>query len=184
MVVCMSRMFAFVSTVVTVQGYVGMFVVYRGLLKVVGCISHCEVLCVVFLYSGCDVYCAFCPTCDACNCKYFSMAKMLVSSCRCCMFVSCVHPVQFVDAGWGCHRRPYGWGLHQSRFMIAFYMYRWPQVSLSVYAMLWLKGFFLTCRGFCSCVAKFWMWSLYVIFGFKVEPKTLVCNAMVVYVET
>ena len=36
----------------------------------------------------------------------------------CCMFVSCVHPVQalscvlhdlqFVNAGRGCHRRPYG----------------------------------------------------------------------------
>ena len=40
---CMSRMFAFMSAVMTVQG----FVVYRELLKVVGFISHCEVLCVV-----------------------------------------------------------------------------------------------------------------------------------------
>ena len=31
---CMSRMFAFMSAVVTVQGSVGMFVVYRELLKV------------------------------------------------------------------------------------------------------------------------------------------------------
>ena len=56
---CMSRMFAFMSAVVTVQGSVGMFVVYRELLKVVGFISRCEVLCVVYLYSGCDGYCAF-----------------------------------------------------------------------------------------------------------------------------
>ena len=33
---CMLRMFAFMSAVVTVQGSVGMFVVYRELLKVVG----------------------------------------------------------------------------------------------------------------------------------------------------
>ena len=56
---CMSRMFAFMSAVVTVQGSVGMFVVYRELLNVVGFIIRCEVLYVVYLYSGCDGYCAF-----------------------------------------------------------------------------------------------------------------------------
>ena len=59
----MSHMFAFMSAVVTVQGSVGMFVVYRELLKVVGFIGRCKVLCVVYLYSGCDGYCAFCLTC-------------------------------------------------------------------------------------------------------------------------
>ena len=48
-------------------GSVGMFVVYRELLKVVGFISRCELLCVVYLYSGCDGYCAFCLICDACK---------------------------------------------------------------------------------------------------------------------
>ena len=48
----MSRMFAFMSAVVTVQGSVGMFVVYRELLNVVGFFSRWEVLCVVYLYSG------------------------------------------------------------------------------------------------------------------------------------
>ena len=59
MLVCMSRMFAFVSAVVTVQGSVEMFVVYRELLKVVGFFSRCEVLCAVYLCSGCDGYCVF-----------------------------------------------------------------------------------------------------------------------------
>ena len=95
---CMSRMFAFMSAVVTLQGSVGMFVVYRELLKVVGFISRCELLCVVYLYSGCDGYCAFCLICDACNCRCFCMGRMLVSSCRCCMFVSCVYPVQALRA--------------------------------------------------------------------------------------
>ena len=34
--VCIWRMFVFMSVVVTVWGYVGMFVVYRPLLKIVG----------------------------------------------------------------------------------------------------------------------------------------------------
>ena len=43
-----------------------------------------------------------------------------VSSCRCCMFVACVHPVvvlhdlQFVNVGRGCNRRPYRRGILQS----------------------------------------------------------------------
>ena len=59
MLVCMSSMFAFMSAVVTVQGSEGMFVVYRELLNVVGLFSRCEVLCVVYLCSGCEGYCAF-----------------------------------------------------------------------------------------------------------------------------
>ena len=43
------------------------------------------------------------------------MGSVSVSSCICCVFVSCVHPVavlnaaclQFVNAGRGCKRRPY-----------------------------------------------------------------------------
>ena len=51
------------------------------------------------------------------------MGSVSVSSCRCCMFVSCVHPVavinaaflhdlQFVNAGRGCNRRPYRRGIY------------------------------------------------------------------------
>ena len=53
------------------------------------------------------------------------MGSVSVSSCRCCMFVSCVHPVavlnaafcmtcKFVNAGRGCNRRPYKIGILQS----------------------------------------------------------------------
>ena len=47
------------------------------------------------------------------------MGSMNVSSCICCMFVSCVHAVavlhdlQFVNAGRGCKRRPYGRDIYQ-----------------------------------------------------------------------
>ena len=37
-------------------GSVGVFVVYRELLNVVGFFSRCEVLCVVYLCSGCGKY--------------------------------------------------------------------------------------------------------------------------------
>ena len=56
------------------------------------------------------------------------MGSVSVSSCSCCMFVSCVHPVavlnaafcmtcslEFVNAGRGCNRRPYRRGILQSR---------------------------------------------------------------------
>ena len=59
------------------------------------------------------------------------MGSVNVSSCRCCMFVSCVHPVavlnaafdlQFVNAGRGCNRRPYRRGILQSRLITALYV--------------------------------------------------------------
>ena len=79
---CMSRMFAFMSAVVTVQGSVGMFVVYRELLKVVGFLSRCELLCVVYLYSGCDGYCAFCLICDACRRSHAASRVCVELSCH------------------------------------------------------------------------------------------------------
>ena len=75
-----------------------------------------------------------CKGYDGCFCLYFDtwiwrclcMRSMSVSSCRCCMFMSCVascgssqccvlHDLQFVNAGRGCHRRPYRRGILQSR---------------------------------------------------------------------
>ena len=74
---------------------------------------------VVFFY-------VFCLYCDAWSCRCSCMGSMSVSSCRFCLFVSCVHPVtvlnaailhdlQFVNAGRECKRRPYGRGILQSR---------------------------------------------------------------------
>ena len=36
--------------------------------------------------------------CEALNCRYSCMGSVSVSSCRCCMFVSCVHPVAILNA--------------------------------------------------------------------------------------
>ena len=52
---------------------------------------------VVCLRKGCvvDVLCLYC---DAWSCRCWCMGSMSVSSCRCCMFVSCVHPVAVLNA--------------------------------------------------------------------------------------
>ena len=40
----------------------------------------------------------FCLYCDAWSCRCSCMGSMSVSSCRCCMIVSCVHPVAVLNA--------------------------------------------------------------------------------------
>ena len=59
----------------------------RGLLKYDVC-----------LCSGCDGCCVFCLYCEAWSCRCSCMGSVSVSSCRCCMFVSCVHPMAVLNA--------------------------------------------------------------------------------------
>ena len=40
----------------------------------------------------------FCLYCDAWSCRCSCMGSMGVSSCRCCMFLSCMHPVAVLNA--------------------------------------------------------------------------------------
>ena len=42
--------------------------------------------------------CVFCLYCDAWSYRCSCMGSMSVSSCRCFMFVSCVHPVAVLNA--------------------------------------------------------------------------------------
>ena len=51
---------------------------------------------IVCLCKGCDVCCVFCLYCEAWNCR--CMGSVSVSSCRCCIVVSCVHPVAILIA--------------------------------------------------------------------------------------
>ena len=53
---------------------------------------------VVCLFKGCDGCCVFCLYCDALSCRYSCMGRMNVSSCRCCMFMSCVYSVAVLNA--------------------------------------------------------------------------------------
>ena len=42
-----------------------------------------------------DVFCLYY---DAWSCRYSCIGSMSVLSCRCCMFVSCVHPIAVLNA--------------------------------------------------------------------------------------
>ena len=53
---------------------------------------------VVCLCRGCDGCCIFCLYCEAWSCRCSCMGSVSVLSCRCCMFVSCVHPVAVLNA--------------------------------------------------------------------------------------
>ena len=53
---------------------------------------------IVCLCRGCDGCCVFCLYCEAWSCKSSCMGSVSVLSCRCCMFVSCVHPVAVLNA--------------------------------------------------------------------------------------
>ena len=74
-----------------------MFVVYRPLLKIMGFLSLEVLKYVVCLCKGSDGCCVFSLYCDAWICRYSCMGSMSVSSCRCCMVVSCVHPVAVLN---------------------------------------------------------------------------------------
>ena len=53
---------------------------------------------VVYLCKGCDGCCALCLYCDALSCRCSCMGRVSVSSCRCCIFVYCVHHVAVLNA--------------------------------------------------------------------------------------
>ena len=50
------------------------------------------------LCSGCDGCSVLYLYCEAWSCRCSCMGSVSVSSCTCCMFVSCVHPVAVLNA--------------------------------------------------------------------------------------
>ena len=64
----------------------------RGFLNI-GVLKYVLCLC-----KGCDACCVFCLYCEAWSCRCSYMGSVSVSSCRCCMFLSCVHPVAVLNA--------------------------------------------------------------------------------------
>ena len=48
----------------------------------------------VCVRGGMDVFCLYC---EAWSCRCWCMGNMSVSSCRCCMFLSCVHYVAVLN---------------------------------------------------------------------------------------
>ena len=66
------------------------------------CCSDCVNVCCVAVVVKNNVLvwecCVFCLYCEAWSCKCSCMGSVSVSSCRCCMFVSCVHSVAVLNA--------------------------------------------------------------------------------------
>ena len=114
------------------------------------------------------------------------MGSVSVSSCRCCMFVSCVHHVAVLNAAFcmtcyllmlvedaiGDHTEE---AYSRTGLITALY------VALSVSFCLphpVAVSDFMICRGLCACTEMLWMCVLYVSFGSKVRPRTVGCVAM------
>ena len=95
--VCIWRMFVFMSVVVIVWGVCGNVCCVAAVVKDSVFLSLGVLKYVVCLCRGCDGCCVFCLYCEAWSYRCSCMWSMSVSSCRCCMFVSCVHPVAVLN---------------------------------------------------------------------------------------
>ena len=85
--VCCSDSVGFCGNVSCVAPVVKDCVFSLGVLKYVVCMCK-----------GCDGCCVFCLYCEAWSCRCSCMGSVSVSTSRCCMFVSCVHPVAVLKA--------------------------------------------------------------------------------------
>ena len=113
------------------------------------------------------------------------MGSVSVSSCRSCMFVSCVYPVAVLNAAFcmtcsllmlvederGDHmEEAYSRAGHITALYVAMSVSCLPHpVAVSA---------FMICRGLCACTEMLWICVLYVSFGSKVRPRTFGCLAM------
>ena len=114
------------------------------------------------------------------------MGSVSVLSCRCCMFVSYVHPVAVLNAafcmtcsllmlvedaiGDNTEEAYSRAGLITALYVTMSVSFCLPHpVSVSV---------FMIYRGLCACTEMVWMCVLYVSFGSKVRPRTVECVAM------
>ena len=101
-----------------------------------------------------------------CECFVMQMLYVCVLCASCGSSQCCVlHDLQYVNAGRGCNRRPYGSRL--CRLELSFCLPHPVAVSD-----------FMICRGLCACTEMLWMCVLYVSFGSKVRPRTFGCVAM------
>ena len=103
-----------------------------------------------------------------CECFVMQMLYVCVLCASCSSSQFCVvHDLQFVNAGRGCKKRPYGRGILQS----------WSHNCLvgSHECLFCLPhpvavSAFVICSGLCACTEMLWMCVLYVSFGSKVRP--------------
>ena len=125
---------------------------------------------VVCLCRGCDGCCVFCLNCEEWSCRCSCMGSVSVSSCRCCMFVSCVHPVAVLNAAFcitcslfmlvkdsigDLYRK----GILHSRSHNCFIG---SHECLLLFPHPVAVSAFMICRGLCACTEMLWMCVLYI----------------------
>ena len=109
------------------------------------------------------------------------MGGVSVSSCRCCMFVFCVHPVAVLNTAFsmtcsllmlvedarGDHMEE-----AYSRAGLITALYVAMSVSFCLPNPVAVNAFMI-CRGLCECTEMLWMCVLYVSFGSKIKTQNL-----------
>ena len=121
------------------------------------------------LCRGCDGCCAFRLHREACRC----MGSVSVSSCRCCMFVSCVHPVAVLNAAFcmTCSLLMLvedAIGGHTEEVYSRAGLTTALQVAMSISFCLphpVAVSALMTCGGLCACTEMPWTCVLYVSLG-------------------
>ena len=141
------------------------------------CVCVADVINVVF---------SVCIYCEACSCRCSCMGSVNVSSCRCCMFVSCEHHVAVLNAAFcmTCNLLLLvedARGDHMEEAYSRAGLITALLVAMSVSFCLphpIAVSAFMICRGLCACSEMLWMGVLYVSFGSTVRPRTFGCVAM------
>ena len=115
------------------------------------------------------------------------MGSVSISSCRCCMFVSCVHLVTVLNTAF-CMTCGLLMLVEDARgdYLEEAYPRAGPMTALYVAMSVSFclphpvaVGAFIICSGVCAvCTEMLRMCVLYVSFGSKVRPRTFVCVAM------
>ena len=140
---------------------------------------------VVCLCSVCDGCCILCLYWEAWSCRCSCMGSGSVLSYRCCMFVSCVHPVAVLNAAFcmtcsllmlvedarGDHMEE-----AYSRIGLITTLYVATSVSFCLPYPVAVSAFMS--RGLCACTEMLWICVLYMSFGSKVRPRTFGCVVM------
>ena len=95
---CIFLRFCFIVVDDVCSGSVSMFMVKLLLWKIVCFCLRGGIGFVFRLCSGCCASSVCCRNCEACSCRWSLIGSVVVSAWRCCMFVSCVHPVTVLKA--------------------------------------------------------------------------------------
>ena len=134
----------------------------------------------VCVCTGCDGCCVFCLYCEAWSCRCSCMGSVSVSSCRCCMFVSCVHPVAVLNVAF-CMTCTLLILVEDARgaHMEEAYCLVCSHECLLLLTHPVAVSVFMICSGLCACTEILWMCVLYVGFGSKIRPRTFGCIARV-----